>query len=155
MENSVSLDESATLKTLSMEDIVAKHRKEKKELQAQIQKLKHSVPKGDKKKKKEVTDQIAKLEAEQVARHEHEVSTFTQDDESKERGEGESIDTVSEVEGQYKQGNNTCQEPTGRKSKAQKRRVHLSSIKSCTSQFVMETSTMYDETSKNPIKSKF
>ena len=48
---------------------------------AQIQKLKHSVPKGDKKKKKEVTDQIAKLEAEQVARHEHEVSTFTQDDE--------------------------------------------------------------------------
>ena len=33
MEDSVSLDESATLKALSMEDIVAKHRKEKKELQ--------------------------------------------------------------------------------------------------------------------------
>ncbi|XP_060079846.1 deubiquitinase OTUD6B-like [Ylistrum balloti] len=44
------------------ENLSKKHKKERKDLQAQIQKLKHSVPKGDKKKKKEVMEQIAKLE---------------------------------------------------------------------------------------------
>ncbi|KAJ8315943.1 hypothetical protein KUTeg_005957 [Tegillarca granosa] len=46
------------------EALIQKHKKEKKELQAQIQKLKHSAPKGDKKKKKEVTEEIARLESE-------------------------------------------------------------------------------------------
>ncbi|XP_069115043.1 deubiquitinase OTUD6B-like [Argopecten irradians] len=49
-----------------------KHKKERKELQAQIQKLKHSVPKGDKKKKKEVSEQIAKLELDLDQRQEAE-----------------------------------------------------------------------------------
>ncbi|OWF45071.1 OTU domain-containing protein 6B [Mizuhopecten yessoensis] len=50
-----------------------KHKKECKDLQAQIQKLKHSVPKGDKKRKKEVTEQIAKLEHDLDERQEAEL----------------------------------------------------------------------------------
>lgn len=45
---------------------------------AQIQKLKHSITKGDKKKKKEVTEQIARLEAELDARHEQELRELKQ-----------------------------------------------------------------------------
>lgn len=46
---------------------------------AQIQKLKHSVSKGDKKKKREVTEQIAKLEAELDAKQEQELKEFKED----------------------------------------------------------------------------
>lgn len=42
-------------------------------LVAEIQKLKHSVPKGDKKKKKEVTAQIALLEADLDQKQEEEL----------------------------------------------------------------------------------
>ena len=43
---------------------------------AEVQKLKHSVPKGDKKRKKEVTEQIASMEAELTQRHEQELAQF-------------------------------------------------------------------------------
>ena len=56
------------------EALQKRHRKERKELQAQIQKLKHSVSKGDKKKKKEVTEQVARLESEMDVRHEKELA---------------------------------------------------------------------------------
>lgn len=59
---------------------VARHRKEKKELQAQIQQLKHSIPKGDKKKKKDVVAQIAVLESELDAKHEQELQVFGDQD---------------------------------------------------------------------------
>ena len=39
----------------------------------ETQKLKHSVPKGDKKKKKEVTDRVEVLESELEARHQAEL----------------------------------------------------------------------------------
>lgn len=42
-------------------------------ISAQILKLKHSVTKGDKKKKKDVADQIAKLEADLEARQKEEL----------------------------------------------------------------------------------
>ncbi|KAK3085518.1 hypothetical protein FSP39_004507 [Pinctada imbricata] len=51
-----------------------KHRREKKELQAEIQKLKSNVSKGDKKKKKDVAKQIADLESELSSRHAKEVA---------------------------------------------------------------------------------
>ena len=51
-----------------------KHRQEKKELQAKIQELKKTITKGDsKKKKKEVNDQIAKLEGDLEQRHSEEM----------------------------------------------------------------------------------
>ncbi|KAB0800480.1 hypothetical protein PPYR_06220 [Photinus pyralis] len=49
---------------LNEEELLKKHRQERKDLQAQIQSLKKGVVKGDKKKKKEVTEMISKLEQE-------------------------------------------------------------------------------------------
>ena len=46
---------------------------------AQVQKLKHSVSKGDKKKKKEITEQIAKLEADLDAKHEQDLKALKED----------------------------------------------------------------------------
>lgn len=43
---------------------------------AKIQSLKHSVPKGDKKKKKEVALEIAKLEEELTDRHTQELAVL-------------------------------------------------------------------------------
>ena len=40
---------------------------------ASIQKIKHGVPKGDKKRQKQAKEEIAKLEAELGARHEQEL----------------------------------------------------------------------------------
>jgi len=42
-------------------------------LPAEIQKLKHGVPKGDKKKKKELNEKVEMMEAEFNARHEAEL----------------------------------------------------------------------------------
>ncbi|BFZ13255.1 hypothetical protein BsWGS_16294 [Bradybaena similaris] len=105
------------------EDVITRHKKEKKELQAQILKLKHSVTKGDKKKKKDVTDQIAKLEADLEARHKEELanvqdkSHITLDavkEETVTKKADEDADKDAEVE--------VSSLTTGKKSKAQKRR---------------------------------
>lgn len=53
-----------------------KHKRERKELQAKIQALKKSVAKGDKKRKKDVTHEIAQLEADLDRRHQEEIATF-------------------------------------------------------------------------------
>ena len=47
-------------------------------LQGSIQRLKHAVPKGDKKRKKEVTLQIAKMEAELEDKHTQEQDQLRQ-----------------------------------------------------------------------------
>ena len=41
--------------------------------------MKHSIPKGDKKRKKQVMAEIAELEAEQKQRHEKELEEFNKD----------------------------------------------------------------------------
>nr|CAI5817284.1 unnamed protein product [Callosobruchus analis] len=51
------------------EELTKRHKQEKKDLQAKIQGMKKSVPKGDKKKKKDILDEIAKLEADLDAKH--------------------------------------------------------------------------------------
>jgi len=55
------------------EELAKLHRKQKKDLQAQIQALKKTASKGDKKKKKEVTETITQLEADLEARHKAEL----------------------------------------------------------------------------------
>ncbi|GFR74192.1 OTU domain-containing protein 6B [Elysia marginata] len=117
---------------VTKEDLVARHRKEKKELQAQIQKLKNGVPKGDKKKKKEITEQIAKLETELTLRQDQELSSFTPNEEAAHCNGGGISDTTAILEAQDVQNDTKpSQESTGKKSKAQKRRqarhthVHL------------------------------
>eukprot|EP00111_Clytia_hemisphaerica_P007178 TCONS_00020868-protein len=52
------VDEEAT------ETLAQRHKREQKELQGKIQALKHGIPKGDKKRKKQVTIEIAQLQAE-------------------------------------------------------------------------------------------
>ncbi|ELK32219.1 PREDICTED: OTU domain-containing protein 6B [Myotis davidii] len=55
------------------EQLVRKQRKEKKELQAKIQGMKNAVPKNDKKRRKQLTEDVAKLEAEMERRHREEL----------------------------------------------------------------------------------
>lgn len=55
------------------EQLAKQHRKEKKDLQAQIQSMKNAVPKNDKKRRKQLMEEIAKLEADLTQKHEEEV----------------------------------------------------------------------------------
>ncbi|XP_054446226.1 deubiquitinase OTUD6B isoform X2 [Pteronotus mesoamericanus] len=55
------------------EQLVRKHRKEKKELQAKIQGMKNAVPKNDKRRRKQLTEDVAKLEAEMEQKHREEL----------------------------------------------------------------------------------
>ncbi|XP_028978629.2 deubiquitinase OTUD6B [Esox lucius] len=58
----------------SAEEILTKqHRKEKKDLQAKIQGMKNAVPKNDKKRRKQLAEDIAKLETELNQKHEEEL----------------------------------------------------------------------------------
>lgn len=56
------------------EELLRKHRKEKKDLQGKIQSLKKSSSKFDKKKKREVLEEIAKLELELDVKQEEELN---------------------------------------------------------------------------------
>lgn len=58
------------------EELLKKHRQEKKDLQAAIQSLKKSIPKGDKKKKKEISEEIAKLENDLDEKHKEELTSL-------------------------------------------------------------------------------
>jgi hypothetical protein len=53
--------------------IETRHRRERKELQSQIQQLKKSATKGEKKKRKEVNEQIAEMERALEERHAREL----------------------------------------------------------------------------------
>jgi OTU domain-containing protein 6 len=56
-----------------LEDLLQRHKQEKKELQGQITKLKHSISKGDKKGKKAIQEQITQLEKDLQERHDREL----------------------------------------------------------------------------------
>ncbi|XP_048638735.1 deubiquitinase OTUD6B isoform X3 [Marmota marmota marmota] len=55
------------------EQLMRRHRKEKKELQAKIQGMKNAVPKNDKKRRKQLTEDVAKLEKEMEQKHKEEL----------------------------------------------------------------------------------
>ncbi|XP_045143542.1 deubiquitinase OTUD6B isoform X2 [Echinops telfairi] len=55
------------------EQLMRRHRKEKKELQAKIQSMKNAVPKNDKKRRKQLVEDVAKLEAEMEQKHREEL----------------------------------------------------------------------------------
>ncbi|XP_061597833.1 deubiquitinase OTUD6B [Cololabis saira] len=57
----------------SEELLIKQHRKEKKDLQGKIQSMKNAVPKNDKKRRKQLTEEITKLEADLSERHEEEL----------------------------------------------------------------------------------
>lgn len=58
--------------------LLHQHRKEKRDLQAKIQSMKNSVPKNDKKRRKQLTEDIAKMEAELEERHKQELADYSQ-----------------------------------------------------------------------------
>ncbi|XP_034950378.1 deubiquitinase OTUD6B [Chelonus insularis] len=58
------------------EFLLQKHKKERKELQGRIQVLKKSICKGDKKKKKEISEEISRLESELDQQQEEELTNF-------------------------------------------------------------------------------
>jgi hypothetical protein len=84
----MSDDEEATSMD-SMETMLARHRKERKELQAKIQAMKKVVSKGDKRKKKEFAEESAKMEADLDSKHQKELAELDVGDEA-----GKNVDQV-------------------------------------------------------------
>lgn len=97
------------------EQLAKQHRKEKKDLQAKIQSMKNAVPKNDKKRRKQLTEDIAKLEAELSQKHENELKL--QNTSSVEEV-SDALDSIS-VANHEEQSDPSKQSRT---SKAQKRR---------------------------------
>ncbi|XP_034776990.2 deubiquitinase OTUD6B [Acipenser ruthenus] len=58
------------------EELVKRHRSEKKDLQAKIQGMKNATPKNDKKRRKQLVENIAKLEAELDQKQEEELKQW-------------------------------------------------------------------------------
>ncbi|XP_015781662.1 OTU domain-containing protein 6B [Tetranychus urticae] len=58
------------------EDLLDRHRQEKKELKSKVVELKKGIPKNDKKKKKEIMDEITRLETELRVKQERELDGF-------------------------------------------------------------------------------
>ncbi|XP_016094898.1 deubiquitinase OTUD6B isoform X2 [Sinocyclocheilus grahami] len=99
------------------EELLAKqHRKEKKDLQAKIQIMKNAVPKNDKKRRKQLTEDIAKLEAELTQKHENELEQLQNSSSVEEASNA--MDSVSLANDEEK----TDSSKQTRTSKAQKRR---------------------------------
>lgn len=94
------------------DDITARHRKERKELQAKVQALKKTAGKGDKKKKKEVLEEIARLESDLNQRHDNELAQSS----TKEPA----VDNSNQIDAESHE--NADDEGTARVSRAQKRR---------------------------------
>ncbi|XP_032681617.1 deubiquitinase OTUD6B [Odontomachus brunneus] len=103
--------------TLTEEDLTQKHKKERKELQAQIQILKKSICKGDKKKKKEVMEEIGHLEESLDKRQIEELNEWRLTHVT--LNDKEELTISSEV---ISKDNNCLDQPMQRISKAQKRR---------------------------------
>lgn len=93
------------------EKLAQKHRKERRELQAQVQALKKTATKGDKKKKKEVQEEIAKLEFELNQKQDAELESLKSATQTEENKLIENVENVS-----------INNEKSNRVTKAQKRR---------------------------------
>ncbi|XP_061851761.1 deubiquitinase OTUD6B isoform X2 [Colius striatus] len=106
-----------------LQGLLKRQRKEKRELQAKIQGMKNAVPKNDKKRRKQLADEVAKLEAELEQKHKEELKQLKET--SPEQNKTDSIaDGVAnlELEGAGQQ----IQHP--RISKAQKRRERKAAL---------------------------
>ncbi|XP_078045611.1 deubiquitinase OTUD6B [Augochlora pura] len=103
---------------LTQEEITQKHKKERKELQAQIQNLKKSICKSNKKKKKEITEEISQLEGALEKKQEDELVRWKVAHLNINNTEDEETENNSNREIDEKQS----EQSTHRISKAQKRR---------------------------------
>ncbi|KAJ2186454.1 OTU domain-containing protein 6B, partial [Coemansia sp. RSA 530] len=83
----------------TLEEVEARHRKEKKELIAKTTALKRTIPKGDKNKKKEVTAEIANLEKQHEERQRAELIQIAKASQTPTNGasEKESVPTTKQT----------------------------------------------------------
>ncbi|KAL7382268.1 hypothetical protein ABVT39_019765 [Epinephelus coioides] len=100
------------------EQLAKQHRKEKKDLQAKIQSMKNAIPKNDKKRRKQLTEEIAKIEADLSQKHKEELRQLKSNANTKVEEVLNGVETMKvegaeEEEGEVKQP---------RVTKAQKRR---------------------------------
>ncbi|XP_047240526.1 deubiquitinase OTUD6B [Girardinichthys multiradiatus] len=96
--------------------LIKQHRKEKKDLQAKIQGMKNAVPKNDKKRRKQLTEEVAKLESDLSRKHEEELKQLKSADEEKVE------EVVNGVETLKVEGGEQEEAKQARVTKAQKRR---------------------------------
>ncbi|XP_007249431.3 deubiquitinase OTUD6B [Astyanax mexicanus] len=98
--------------------LVKEQRREKKELQAKIQSMKNAVPKNDKKRRKQLTEDIAKLEAELSQKHDNELKLLQTNSNAAEKVEevSSAVNSINLSGGEQADG----KQP--RLTKAQKRR---------------------------------
>ncbi|EDQ92626.1 uncharacterized protein MONBRDRAFT_30996 [Monosiga brevicollis MX1] len=107
----------------SMDELESRHRREKKELQSQVMALKKSVPKGDKKKKKEVDAQISKLEGDLNDRQQAEIADFLLGGGSDAPADGTTpVEASTSREADPTTVVQDANDDGGKKSKAQRRR---------------------------------
>lgn len=104
-----------------MEDILARHKKEKKELQGKIQGLK----KNSGKKKKEVTEEINKLEADLLKKHTEELANLDLNKDSEETEEEKPVKNEEDEEKPVVQKLSKAQKRRDKKAEKEKERDQL------------------------------
>ncbi|KYO48297.1 deubiquitinase OTUD6B [Alligator mississippiensis] len=97
--------------------LARRQRREKRELQAKIQGMKNAVPKNDKKRRKQLADDVAKLEAELEQKHKEELEQLKENLPDKNK-----IDSVADGVASLELDGSEQQIQQPRISKAQKRR---------------------------------
>ncbi|XP_060099502.1 deubiquitinase OTUD6B [Heteronotia binoei] len=96
--------------------LIRRQRKEKRELQAKIQGMKNTVPKNDKKRRKQLSDSVAKLEVDLEQKHKEELKKL------KETVPEQSQEDSAAISMARLELENTQQVQPARVTKAQKRR---------------------------------
>lgn len=118
-------DLDKTLENLLLgDDLSLRQKKERKELQAKIQALKKSASKGDKKKKKEVLEEIARLESDLDKKHADELATAEENTDNLQTNKQSKDQNTTENDAESIDGNDVAaaDEKNARVSRAQKRR---------------------------------
>lgn len=117
------LDKSLENLSLGEEQLLVRQKKERKELQAKIQALKKSASKGDKKKKKEVLEEIARLESDLDKKHADELATVEKNTENVQTNKQLNEPDTNQNDAESVDGSDVAAEDKNvRISRAQKRR---------------------------------
>ncbi|XP_017034233.1 deubiquitinase OTUD6B [Drosophila kikkawai] len=125
-ENEGIHDLEARLEDVNLEDIGARHRRERKELQAKLQAMKKNAPKNNKNKRKEFLEEMARLEGELEQRHKAELQAAETSapaaEEIKQKVEEKPAKSAQNEEETEEQEEEPDHPSNQRVSKAQKRR---------------------------------
>lgn len=126
------MGDAITIENLSLEEVtLTKHRKERKELQAKIQALKKTADKGDKKKKREILDEIIKLEFNLNKKQAEELDNIKENksiDEAIQNNDCPSLKAANEGTDQQQQQQRVSKAQKRRDKKAQAEKEKLAEI---------------------------